>query len=308
MIVRFTSDAPSIAINVSRPEGGADVDDIFAANGRSGFDVYAQDPALGAAEWRWTATETSSCTAKRGSVVIPFPPGERNYSVHLPVWVPVDGLSIGVPAGSKLAALNQYEEGTKPILIWGSSIAQGGAVSNAGAIWPVNVGRILRKPVLSYGFSGSCLMQLPVAEQLGAAAFNGATPQAVVMDCLPNMQQDTPGAVSNATIAVLNVLEAKFPNVPILIIEGHEYTNNWIKTEQKINQRALAEAQRSAVAGLQARFPNLHYSAAEGKLGGDVDVAQDSTGGVGVHPTQLAHLHMAEFVAEKLKALLKKED
>eukprot|EP01052_Picozoa_sp_SAG31_P058917 SAG31_NODE_18269_length_641_cov_1.828413_2_plen_62_part_00 len=54
---------------------------------------------------------------------------------------------------------------------------------------------------------------------------------------------------------------------------------------------------------LQARFPNLHYASAKGKLGGDPDVAQDSTGGIGVHPTQLAHLHMAEFVAGRLRAL-----
>ena len=108
----------------------------------------------------------------------------------------------------------------------------------------VHVGRILHKPVLNYGFSGDCLMQLPVAEQLGTAKFNGAAPHAVVVDCLPNMQQDTPGVVSNDTIAVLAVLETKFPNVPILIIDGQEYTNNWIKTAQKINQDALAAAQR----------------------------------------------------------------
>ena len=53
-----------------------DIDDIFAANGRSGFDVYAQDPALGAPEWRWAATETSSCTRQKGSIVLPVPPGE----------------------------------------------------------------------------------------------------------------------------------------------------------------------------------------------------------------------------------------
>ena len=303
LVVRFTTDAPSIAINISRPQGGADVDDIFAANGRSGFDVYAQDAALGAPEWRWAATETGTSTATKGSIVLPVPPGKRNYTVHLPVWVPVDGLSVGVPAGSTLLPLQQYPAGTRPILIWGSSIAQGGAVSNAGAIWPVNVGRILKAPLLNYGFSGSCRMQLPVAELLGEATFAGARPKAVVMDCLPNMQQDTPGALSNDTAAVLAVLEAKFPGVPILVVEGHAYTNNWIKTEQKINQGALATAQAAAVKALQARFHNLHYASAQGKLGDDPDVAQDSTGGIGVHPTQLAHLHMAEFVAEKLRAL-----
>ena len=76
IVVRFTTDATSIAINVSRPQGGVDIDDIFAANGRSGFDVYAQDPALGAAEWRWAATETSTCTRQKGSIVLPVPPGE----------------------------------------------------------------------------------------------------------------------------------------------------------------------------------------------------------------------------------------
>ena len=72
--------------------------------------------------------------------------------------------------------------------------------------------------------------------------------------------------------------------MPILVVEGHHYTNNWIKTEQKINQDALEAAQSAAVAAFQARFPNLHYAAAQGKLGSEPDVQQDSTGGVGVHP------------------------
>jgi hypothetical protein len=60
---------------------------------------------------------------------------QRNYTVHLPVWVPVDGFSIGVPVGSKLAPLHQHPAGTKPILVWGSSIAQG--VETADRFSPV---------------------------------------------------------------------------------------------------------------------------------------------------------------------------
>ena len=40
-----------------------------------------------------------------------------------------------------------------------------------------------------------CWHQIAVAKQLGAMAFKGAKPSAVVMDCLPNMQQDAPGQV-----------------------------------------------------------------------------------------------------------------
>jgi hypothetical protein len=80
------------------------------------------------------------------------------------------------------------------------------------------------------------------------------------------------------------------------VVEGQEYTNNWIKAAQREQQDGLALAQRAAVAA-------LHYATAKGKLGGDVGVAGESAGGVGVHPTQLAHLHMAQFVAAQLRAL-----
>jgi hypothetical protein len=53
----------------------------------------------------------------------------------------------------------------------------------------------------------------------------------------------------------------------------------------------------------QPTHPNLHYASSRGKLGGDPGVAQDSTSGMGVHPTQLAHLHMAQFVAARLSEL-----
>jgi hypothetical protein len=72
------------------------------------------------------------------------------------------------------------------------------------------LGRILGVPLLNYGFSGSCLMQPEVAELLGEATFEGATPSAVVMDCLPNMQGDDPAQITNATLAVLKILTAKF--------------------------------------------------------------------------------------------------
>jgi len=65
---------------------------------------------------------------------------QRNYTVHLPVWVPVDGFSIGVPVGSKLAPLHQHPAGTKPILVWGSSIAQG--VETADRFSPVEADTI----------------------------------------------------------------------------------------------------------------------------------------------------------------------
>ena len=45
------------------------------------------------------------------------------------------------------------------LLRWGSSIAQGGVVQNAGMPWPTALQRILDAPLLNFGFSGMCRMQ-----------------------------------------------------------------------------------------------------------------------------------------------------
>ena len=95
------------------------------------------------------------------------------------------------------------------------------------------------------------------------------------------------------------------PGVPMLVLEGHEYTNNWIKLAQAAGQDGLCTAQHAAVTSLQKTVPNLYYASSHGKLGDDKAVAGESTGGMGVHPTALAHLHMAEFVAAKLRAISK---
>ena len=134
-------------------------------------------------------------------------------------------------------------------------------------------------------------MQASVAAVLASVAQRPHGVRALVMDCLPNMQQDSSGAVFNSTARVLAQLRAALgPGPPILVLEGHEYTNNWIAPQQAANQDGLCGAQRSAFDSLQGRVPNLHYAGSAGKLGGGA-VAQDSTGGIGVHPTQLGHLH-----------------
>jgi hypothetical protein len=128
-------------------------------------------------------------------------------------------LKIGVEVGAQLSPLRQYAPDEPPVVVWGSSIAQGGAVTNAGMTWPSNLQRILDRPLLNFGFSGSCLMQLSVASVLASLPVK---PAAFVMDCLPNMQQDVPAVVYNATIAVLTQLRHDLgPNVPILVLEGH---------------------------------------------------------------------------------------
>ena len=108
--------------------------------------------------WRWAATECGVSSHINGSITMTLPRAKElwNVTVYLPVWVPVDGLYIGVGSGEKLVPLRLYPAGEKPIYLWGSRIAQGGVTTNAGNTWPVNLQRIMNLPLLNFGFSGSC--------------------------------------------------------------------------------------------------------------------------------------------------------
>ena len=55
---------------------------------------------------------------------------------------------------------------------------------------------------------------------------------------------------------------------------------------------------------LRAPIANLHYLTGDGKLASLGEAAHDATSGIGVHPTNTAHLHIARYVAAGIKPLL----
>lgn len=128
-------------------------------NGRFGIDLYASDENNGGA-WRWFDTSKSGSEQESETLIAgPFPPlttsPSRAFTVFFPTHIAVDSLRVRVPASATLVPYRPYES-TKPIAIWASSIGHGGVVQNAGLTWIVDVGRILNRPILNFGFSGNC--------------------------------------------------------------------------------------------------------------------------------------------------------
>jgi hypothetical protein len=128
-------------------------------NGRFGIDLYASDDANGGA-WRWFATSGSSANHENETVSVgPFPPlvgsQSRHFTIFFPTHIAIDSLKVRVPAVASLKPYRPYTE-SKPIAIWASSIGHGGVVQNAGLTWIVNVGRLLKRPMLNFGLSGNC--------------------------------------------------------------------------------------------------------------------------------------------------------
>ena len=86
-------------------------------------------------------------------------------------------------------------------------------------------------------------------------------------------------------------------------IEGHTYSNAWILPSIKQAQDAKRAAQKAAFDEAAKSDPHLHYVEGDGKLASLGDGQYDATSGIGVHPTNIAHYRIGEFVAAQIKAL-----
>ena len=97
------------------------------------------------------------------------------------------------------------------------------------------------------------------------------------------------------------------PDVPIVILEGHTYSNAWLLPSVKAGQDAKRAAQKAAFDAAKKADPNIHYVTGGGKLASLNEQGydeHDATSGIGVHPSNLAHLHIGQYVAAQLKPLL----
>ncbi|MDB5242600.1 MAG: acetylhydrolase, partial [Spirosoma sp.] len=153
LLIRFKANTDQIVVRYS--VGGPHALPHMPATGVSGVDLYAINSD---GNWRW-------CTGKytfKDTLEFRFTNLEpndtyhqkgREYRLYLPLYNSVKWLQIGVPKGSAFTPLPTRVE--KPIVVYGTSIAQGACASRPGMAWTAIVGRMLDRPIINLGFSGN---------------------------------------------------------------------------------------------------------------------------------------------------------
>jgi hypothetical protein len=213
------------------------------------------------------------------------PPASRPCLLYLPLYNGVTSVEIGVPKERKLAGAHPAAGARrKPIVIYGTSITQGGCASRPGMAFPAIVGRQLDTPVINLGFSGSGRMEPEMAELLAEL-----DPSVYVLDCLWNM---TPELVSARVEPFVKTLRAARPDTPIVLAEDCS-VRNVCPTEKGTILRTIH--QRLTAEGIK----NLHFLSNRGMLGDDTEGTVD-----GCHPNDLGMMRQAEVFAKAISPLL----
>lgn len=290
LYIRFRSDAPQINAKwVNRNFQMPHMTDV----GIGGLDLYTLTPD----GWRFVGagfTWTKGTHHER-KIVSNMKPQMREYMLYLPLYDSIDSLYVGVPEGYSVAlpAVNRPVP-EKPVVMYGTSILQGGCATRAGMAHTSIISRKLDREVINLGFSGNAHLDPELARLMASVK----DPGVFVLDFVPNCNAER---INEKGETFFRILREAHPDVPIVFVENpffphaivDEKTNSDIK-ENNAALRALYDKMK------KEGQKKLFYVTKEGMTGDDGESFVD-----GVHLTDLGMLRYAEHVLPTIKKALK---
>lgn len=258
----------------------------FTATARSGVDLYFRDP-----KGRWRYAQVGIPRGVENEMSATFPDaGSRECLLYAPLYNGLRSLSVAGETGDAIAAPPaRHESRRRPVLVYGTSIVQGGCASRPGMAWPSILARTLDRPLLNLGFSGNGWMEPEMAALLAE------TDSALyVIDCLWNCGHLPGGELERRVEHLARTLRSARPETPILFV-GQSLART------ATNETDLTRRQDSVVRRLRrAGVPGLHAAPGRPLNGGDDDATVDS-----VHPSDLGMTRHAQALLPVVRNLLR---
>ncbi|WP_247234273.1 SGNH/GDSL hydrolase family protein [Telluribacter sp. SYSU D00476] len=295
LMLRFRSNAPEIKVRYV--VDGKHALPHMPATGASGVDLYA---ISNDGDWRWCSAKFAfGDTIEYHYRTIEPNDGYhklgREYRLYLPLYNSVKWMEIGTPEGSLLTSLPARAD--KPILVYGTSIAQGACASRPGMSWTGILSRKLDHPLINLGFSGNGRLEPEVVDLLAEVEA-----KVYVLDCLPNLvnREDYPlDEVKKRILTTVRTLRQKRTATPIVLVEHAGYTDEAINPKSRLSYSELNEVLRAAFAQLQTEGVKELYLLPKQDLGQDIETMVDGT-----HPNDLGMMRYAEGYERKLREVL----
>jgi len=261
----------------------------MAPTGVRGVDLYAN------VDRKWKFVQTGRPVAKTSEYVL-LKGGEavsREYLLNLPLYDGIEVISIGVNAGAEISKPGEpFMTAKKPVVYYGSSIAQGGCASRPGMAFTNILSRMLDRSFINMGFSGEGTFDESVGEgmcEIDAALY--------VIDCNPNTEKEL---IYDRAVKLVNQLKRNKPQIPVLLIENCRYPKNeFMPVGRSEDLAKRAELKKAFETLKKSGITDLYYQTGDGLIGYDNEATVD-----GVHPTDLGMQRMADFLMPQIREIL----
>lgn len=293
LYIKFKTDASNLVIRY-KVKGDLAMSHM-PATGVSGLDLYVLDPngkwclAPGSFSFKDTITYRYSNIKVSSS----FPGRSYEYRLFLPLYNAVSWLEIGVPAGNAFNFMPLSKE--KPVLVYGTSIAQGGCASRPGLAWTAILQRALDRPLVNLGFSGSGLLEKSVINLMAEV-----DAKIYVLDCMPNLTSFPDQEIEKRLLASVQSLTEKHPLVPILLVEHSEgNVDGLLDTGKNAGYNRVNKVLNQAYSKLAAAGTKNVYLLTNKEIGFDINSTVD-----GLHPNDVGMEKYAGAYEKTIRAII----
>ena len=299
LTIRFKTNSPTIQIRYK--VGGRLTLPTMPAVGASGLDLYAVNGDK--FYWCRPATTFGDTIIYKYTGLKPTPSYYEEgleYKLFLPPYNSILSLEIGVYENRTFMPLSSRDE--LPIIVYGTSITQGGCASRPGMTWTSILQRKLNKPLINLGFSGNGRLEPEVIQlicELDAAIF--------ILDCLPNLTSETVYDDKKLETLIINAVKDirdKHPQTPIILTDHDGYSSGfknaisqpryhrYYNRVNKVMDKAFAKLKRQGIKDIY----HLSFD--------DMDQLQDGKVD-GTHPSDLGMMQIATAYEKIIREILK---
>lgn len=286
LYLRFRSDSPFIKARwVSTFDNHMN---HMTDTGVKGLDLYF----LNDGKWRFVGSGRPQGKHNEATIVSNMDREEREYMLYLSLYDGVDSIEIGIEGGASIA-LPEIDSPrcSGRIVMYGTSILQGGCVSRPGMAHTSVLERALDREVVNLGFSGNALLDMEIAGLMAEVE----NPALYVLDYVPNASVKDIGEKGET---FFRVLRDAHPDTPVIFVEDPIFTHAVV--DRQI-QKEIAEknaAQKSLYESLRSKGEkHIFYVPSDRLIGDDGEATVD-----GVHFTDLG---VSRYVSVMLPVMKK---
>ena len=217
----------------------------------------------------------------------------REFMIYLPLYDGVTDIYVSVDSSATIQKPQvDSPRVSKKIVMYGTSILQGGCASRTGMVATSMLQRDLNCEVVNLGFSGEGQMDMVMARAMAQIA----DADVYVLDPIPNC---TEMMCDTLTYGFVKCLRELRPDVPIVMVEGQMYP--YAKFDSYFGNYLPKKnsAYRKNYEKLKKENPkNLYYVTCK-------DLIDDEGTVDGIHLTDLGFRHYANHLKPLLKKLIK---
>ncbi len=288
--IRFRSNTKKILIRVELREKSGMYH--MPATGQSGFDLYLKEGEV----QRYVRTTRFPADTIRYQVELLNSDQKqmRDFTLNFPLYNGVNSVLVGIEAQSRVRRPKPFSRPGK-IVIYGTSITQGGCVARPGMAYSNILSRKLDVAFVNLGFSGNGRGEPALAHLINQISGTNL----IILDYEANANK----TIFNTLGPFVSILREKHPDTPILIMSKIRYARTPVGStaynelmSRRDFQKNLVDERRSA------GDENIYFLDGSEVLGDDYDECTVD----GSHPTDLGSARIADALLPAIEEILAK--